>query len=149
MRYWPVRYEMKASSSPPSLRTMLRKLKTVPKMSLASFWARVLLAFAAAAAAAGVCGGGCAAGGGAAGAAVGTPLTAVEGRVSAVEEAATCAAAAAEAGRAACWEGGSQFLVKTHSAGGGGGGQYRIGARRREGCQSKEARPGLLWRSKM
>lgn len=86
-------------------------------MSLASFWARVLLAFALAAAAAGVCAAGTAAGAG--GAVVGTPLTAVEGRVSEVDWAATAAAAAAEAGRAACWEGGSQFLVKTHSAGGG------------------------------
>lgn len=86
----------------------------MPKMSLASFWARVLFVFAAAP----VVGSGAAAGGGAV---VGTPLTAVEGRVSEVDVAATCAAAEAEAGRAACWEGGSQFLVKTHSAGGGGG----------------------------
>lgn len=85
-------------------------------MSLASLEARVLLAFALAAAAAGVC---TAIGAGAGGAVVGTPLTAVEGRVSEVDWAATAAAAAAEAGRAACWEGGSQFLVKTHSAGGG------------------------------
>lgn len=33
---------MKASSSPPSLRTMFRRLNTVPKMSLASFCARVV-----------------------------------------------------------------------------------------------------------
>lgn len=79
-------------------------------MSLASFWARVLLVFVAAVAVD--------VAGATAGAVVGTPLTAVEGRVSEVDVAATAAAAEAEAGRAACWEGGSQFLVKTHSAGG-------------------------------
>lgn len=96
----------------------MRRLKTVPKMSFASFWARVLLAFAAAAVAAADAGVGTATAGGG-GAVVGTPLTAVEGRVSEVDWAATAAAAEAEAGRAACWEGGSQFLVKTHSADGG------------------------------
>lgn len=118
----------------------------MPKISFASFWARVLLALEAAAVAGVVAGGG-----GAAGAAVGTPLTAVEGRVSAVDEAATAAAvvaAEAEAGRAACWEGGSQFLVKTHSAG---GGQYSLGGAKGAanwGCQSERGR-SLLWRSKM
>lgn len=98
----------------------------------------MLLVFAAAAAAA------------ADGVAVGGPLTAVEGLVSGAVVAGV-AAAGDEAGREACWEGGSQFLVKTHSAGDGGQhcGNRSHWAETMNGTGFSPGEGGLLCRSKM